>query len=301
MAIYPPHFQDASGGGQSYDHAVPVTSAQKDTPNGEVSSSRAEDGQSSAFLLYDARETFRAKCKSKYVPRQLFEGKKKESGVTNGNKLKATLLSHGQIELQRANEELGLQPRSFISLDQAVALSFQEDKALAERKEDERNKQSRLSVTELAGGSFQYQSNSKVPSGADDLVEQLQAAFYESFELEPFGSIGDAYRLDQDINPLDPRDILVPSGSNKEAKVVDRQTERAKQTEKNQKQGKSAQEATAAESKLFKRWRRRECAVCTDTFEKPQLIRPCKHYYCPTCLAGKISHGPHKTAATSKQ
>lgn len=31
----------------------------------------------------------------------------------------------------------------------------------------------------------------------------------------------------------------------------------------------------------------RECDLCTDTFTKSQLIRPCEHFYCRGCLAGK--------------
>ena len=30
-----------------------------------------------------------------------------------------------------------------------------------------------------------------------------------------------------------------------------------------------------------------ECVICTDPFPKTQLVRPCKHFFCRSCLAGK--------------
>lgn len=81
------------------------------------------------------------------------------------------------------------------------------------------------------------------------------------------------------------RDINI-TNSNEEAKVAREQAKTTKREEQDRKQEKKAQEAAAAKAEKSRQKRLRDCAVCTDTFEKPQLIRPCDHYYCPECLAG---------------
>ena len=82
--------------------------------------------------------------------------------------------------------------------------------------------------------------------------------------------------------------------SNEEAKLARNQAKTAKQEENHRKQEKKAREAAAAKAEKSRQRRLRECAVCLDTFEKPQLIRPCDHYYCLKCLAGTCRN--HKAA-----
>ena len=37
-----------------------------------------------------------------------------------------------------------------------------------------------------------------------------------------------------------------------------------------------------------------ECVSCTDSFQKTQLVRPCEHFYCRGCLAGKATSPSHQ-------
>ena len=45
-----------------------------------------------------------------------------------------------------------------------------------------------------------------------------------------------------------------------------------------------------AEQAEIKKQEERECLICTEAYDKADMIRPCQHWYCRPCLSGKIPY-----------
>ena len=50
------------------------------------------------------------------------------------------------------------------------------------------------------------------------------------------------------------------------------------------------QDKIEAEQVEIKRQEQEHCLICTEAYDKADMVRPCQHWYCPPCLSGKMSY-----------
>ena len=50
------------------------------------------------------------------------------------------------------------------------------------------------------------------------------------------------------------------------------------------------QDNIMAEQAEIKRQEQEDCLICTESYDKDDMVRPCQHWYCRPCLSGKISY-----------
>ena len=50
------------------------------------------------------------------------------------------------------------------------------------------------------------------------------------------------------------------------------------------------QDNIMAEQAAIKRQEQEDCLICTGSYDKDGMVRPCQHWYCRSCLSGKISY-----------
>ena len=50
------------------------------------------------------------------------------------------------------------------------------------------------------------------------------------------------------------------------------------------------QDNIMAEQAEIKRQEQEDCLICTESYDKDGMVRPCQHWYCRACLSGKISY-----------
>ena len=50
------------------------------------------------------------------------------------------------------------------------------------------------------------------------------------------------------------------------------------------------QDNIMAEQAEIKRQEQEDCLICTESYDKDDMVRPCQHWYCRPCLSGKIAY-----------